>query len=94
MRLAYAIDNVFLLFICAVLVLFMQAGFAMVDGRLQRQSKHTVNILFKNALDLCVGVLLYFVVGYQPDVSRRRRRWPTAERRPPIGDELPSGRSA
>ena len=58
----YAIDN-FFLFICAVLVLFMQAGFAMVEAGFN-SSKHTVNILFKNSLDLCVGVLLYFVVGY------------------------------
>ncbi|MEM9703692.1 MAG: ammonium transporter, partial [Planctomycetota bacterium] len=59
---AYAIDN-FLLFICAVLVLFMQAGFAMVEAGFNA-SKHTVNILFKNALDISVGVLLYFLVGY------------------------------
>ena len=59
---AYAIDN-FLLFICAVLVLFMQAGFAMVEAGFN-SSKHTVNILFKNALDISVGVLLYFFVGY------------------------------
>ena len=59
---AYAIDN-FLLLICAVLVLFMQAGFAMVTSGFA-PAKHTVNILFKNALDLCVGVLLFFAVGY------------------------------
>ena len=59
---AYAIDN-FLLFICAVLVLFMQAGFAMVEAGFNA-SKHTVNILFKNALDISVGVLLYFAIGY------------------------------
>ena len=59
---AYAIDNL-LLFVCAVLVLFMQAGFAMVEAGFNA-SKHTVNILFKNALDISVGVLLYFLVGY------------------------------
>ncbi len=59
---AYAIDNVFLFF-CAVLVLFMQAGFAMVEAGFNA-SKHTVNILFKNALDISVGVLLYYVIGY------------------------------
>ncbi|WP_145362198.1 ammonium transporter [Stratiformator vulcanicus] len=59
---AYAIDNL-TMFICAVLVLFMQAGFAMVEAGFS-PAKHTVNILFKNALDICVGVLLYFFVGY------------------------------
>ena len=58
----YAIDN-FFLFICAVLVLFMQAGFAMVVAGFC-PSKHTVNILFKNALDLAVGVLLFYLVGF------------------------------
>lgn len=59
---AYAIDN-FFLFITAVLVLFMQAGFAMVEAGLN-SAKNTVNILFKNLMDLCIGGLLYYVVGY------------------------------
>lgn len=60
--LAYSLDNVFL-FIAAVLVLFMQAGFAMVESGLNA-AKNTVNILFKNVMDLSVGVLLYWLVGY------------------------------
>lgn len=59
---AYAIDN-FFLFICAVLVLFMQAGFAVLEAGLN-DAKNTVNILSKNLVDLCAGVLLYYVVGY------------------------------
>lgn len=59
---AFAIDNLFL-FICAVLVIFMQAGFAMVEAGFN-SAKNTVNILFKNAMDLCVGILLYFLVGW------------------------------
>ena len=59
---AYAIDNMFL-FIGAVLVLFMQAGFAMVEAGFN-SSKNAVNILFKNTMDLCLGMLLYFVIGY------------------------------
>jgi Amt family ammonium transporter len=58
----YAIDNLFL-FICAVLVLFMQAGFAMVEAGFN-SSKNTVNILMKNLLDLSVGALLFWIVGY------------------------------
>ncbi len=61
-ELAYAIDNMMLM-ICAVLVLFMQAGFAMLEAGLN-SGKNTVNILFKNVMDLSVGVLLFFVVGF------------------------------
>ncbi len=61
-ELAYAIDNL-ILFIAAVLVLFMQAGFAMVEGGFN-ESKNNVNIMMKNVIDLCLGVLLYFLVGY------------------------------
>jgi Amt family ammonium transporter len=59
---AYAIDN-FFLFITAVLVLFMQAGFAMLEAGLNN-AKNTVNILFKNLMDLSIGGLLYYIVGY------------------------------
>ena len=59
---AYAIDN-FFLFITAVLVLFMQAGFAMVETGLN-SAKNSVNILFKNLMDLCIGVILFYFVGY------------------------------
>ena len=58
---AYAIDN-FFLFIAAVLVLFMQAGFAMLEAGLN-SSKNTVNILFKNIMDLSAGALLYYIIG-------------------------------
>jgi len=59
---AFAIDNMFI-FLCAVLVIFMQPGFAMVEAGFNA-AKNTVNILFKNVMDLCIGVLLYFLVGY------------------------------
>jgi len=58
----YALDNSMLM-LCAVLVLFMQAGFAMVESGFN-SSKNTINILFKNLMDVCVGVLIYFAVGY------------------------------
>ncbi|XZE54830.1 ammonium transporter [Planctomycetaceae bacterium SH139] len=61
-QLAFAIDNI-MLFICAVLVVFMQAGFAMVEVGLN-SAKNTINILAKNVMDLSVGVLLFFTVGY------------------------------
>ncbi|MEM9185276.1 MAG: ammonium transporter [Planctomycetota bacterium] len=58
----YALDN-FVLFMAAVLVFLMQAGFAMVESGFNA-SKNVVNILFKNSMDLCVGVLLFFFVGF------------------------------
>lgn len=58
----YALDTI-VMFICAVLVLFMQAGFAMVEAGFNA-AKNTVNILFKNVMDLSVGVLLYYLIGF------------------------------
>ena len=61
-ELSYSIDNL-LLFLCAVLVLFMQAGFAMVEAGFN-SAKNAVNILCKNLMDMCIGVLLFWAVGY------------------------------
>ncbi len=58
----YAIDNA-VLFFCAVLVFFMQAGFSMVEAGFN-SSKNAVNILFKNSMDICVGVLLFYAIGF------------------------------
>jgi ammonium transporter, Amt family len=60
--LAYVVDNLFL-FLAAVLVIFMQAGFAILESGLNH-SKNTVNILMKNVMDFCLGVILYFFIGY------------------------------
>ena len=60
--LAYAIDNV-TLFLAAVLVIFMQAGFALVETGLNA-AKNAVNIMFKNYMDFCLGVLLFFAFGF------------------------------
>ena len=58
----YALDNTFL-FIAAVLVFLMQAGFALVETGLNA-SKNAVNIMFKNVMDISVGVLLFFFIGF------------------------------
>lgn len=58
----YALDNI-VLFIAAVLVIFMQAGFALVETGLNA-AKNAVNIMFKNYMDFCLGALLFFVVGF------------------------------
>ena len=55
--------NTLIMFICAVLVLFMQAGFAMLEVGLNA-AKNTVNILFKNVMDLSIGVVLFLLLGF------------------------------
>ncbi len=55
--------NTLIMFVCAVLVIFMQAGFAMVEIGLN-SAKNCVNILAKNLMDFCVGVLLYLFIGF------------------------------
>ena len=57
-----AIDTTWLL-VAATLVLFMQAGFALVESGFVR-SKNVTNILMKNVLDACFGALVYFSVGF------------------------------
>jgi Amt family ammonium transporter len=47
----------------AMLVFFMQAGFAMVEGGFTR-SKNTANIMMKNLMDFCMGSLAFWVVGF------------------------------
>lgn len=59
---AYTINSLIMM-ICAVLVLFMQAGFAMLEVGLNA-AKNTVNILAKNILDLGIGVILFLLVGF------------------------------
>jgi Amt family ammonium transporter len=56
------LDNIFI-FIAAVLVLFMQAGFALVAAGLT-SAKNVGNMMMKNMMDMCIGVLLFALVGY------------------------------
>lgn len=56
------LDTVWML-IAAVLVFFMQAGFAMVESGFTR-AKNASNIIMKNIMDFGIGSLLFFVVGF------------------------------
>lgn len=47
----------------AILVFFMQAGFALVELGLTR-AKNSINIIMKNFLDFCVASVGFFAVGY------------------------------
>jgi len=49
--------------ICAFMVFFMQAGFAMVTAGLI-STKNTVNMLMKNLMDMCLAVLFFYVIGF------------------------------
>ncbi len=45
------------------MVFLMQAGFAMLETGMVR-AKNAVNVMMKNYMDLCVGTLLFWLVGY------------------------------
>ena len=47
----------------AVLVFFMQCGFAMVETGFTR-AKNAGNIIMKNLMDFCIGTIVFFVLGY------------------------------
>ncbi|TSE07729.1 MULTISPECIES: ammonium transporter [Aquimarina] len=49
--------------IAAILVFFMQAGFTLVETGFTR-SKNAGNIIMKNFMDLAIGSLMFWVVGY------------------------------
>ncbi|MGK7918923.1 MAG: ammonium transporter [Trichodesmium sp.] len=57
-----ALDNLWVL-VAGILVLMMQLGFAMLEAGFNA-AKNTVNVLFKNVADACVGILVYFLFGY------------------------------
>ncbi|MBK5277528.1 MAG: ammonium transporter [Bacteroidia bacterium] len=58
-----SVADIIWLCLCAFLVFFMQAGFAMVETGLTR-AKNSVNILSKNLLDFCFGAVLFWAIGY------------------------------
>jgi Amt family ammonium transporter len=60
---AFLANNMFVL-ICAALVIFMNAGFAMVEAGLCRQ-KNAVNILAKNLIVFCLAATAYWFIGYK-----------------------------
>lgn len=56
------LDNLWV-FLAGVLVLLMQAGFAMLEAGLT-QAKAVSTILLKNLLDVCIGVVAFMLVGW------------------------------
>ena len=55
-------NNVWMM-LCTALVFFMHLGFSFLEIGLTRQ-KNTVNILFKNVFIITVGLLLYYIGGF------------------------------
>jgi Amt family ammonium transporter len=62
MEAVFTTNNVWMM-VCTALVFFMHLGFSFLEIGLTRQ-KNTVNILFKNVFIICVGLLLYYIGGF------------------------------
>jgi ammonium transporter, Amt family len=58
----FTANNIWMM-LATALVFIMHLGFATLESALCR-SKNTVNILFKNTIIPCIGLLTYFVVGF------------------------------
>lgn len=58
----YTVNNLWIL-ISAALVFMMHLGFACLEAGFVRK-KNTVNILFKNAMIIGIGLLTYYLVGF------------------------------
>lgn len=55
--------NIVWVFLGAVLVMFMQAGFAILETGFTRQ-KNANNVLMKNLMDFSIGSIIFLVVGF------------------------------
>jgi Amt family ammonium transporter len=61
-NLGFSLDVVWL-FVGAILVFIMQAGFALVETGLTR-AKNATNITMKNVMDFCFGAIVYWAIGW------------------------------
>ena len=57
-----SVDTLWVL-VAAILVMLMQAGFAMVESGFTR-GKNSINILMKNLMDFSMGSILFWFVGF------------------------------
>jgi Amt family ammonium transporter len=58
-----AVVDLMWIVLCGVLVFFMQAGFTLVEVGFTR-AKNSGNIIMKNLMDLAVGSLAFWIIGY------------------------------
>ena len=59
----YSATDVIRVLVAAILVFFMQAGFALCEAGLTR-AKNTGNILMKNMMDFCIGTPCFWLIGF------------------------------
>ena len=93
-ELSYAL-NTFYFLVCGALVMWMAAGFAMLEAGLVR-SKNTTEILTKNIVLFAIACTMYMLVGYEimyPSLSNYMLDGITAEnldklRRLPISSSV------
>ena len=72
----FTANNIWMM-LAAALVFIMHLGFACVESGLTR-SKNTVNILFKNTLIPCIGLITYAFVGFNlmyPGFEEGSKSW-------------------
>ena len=67
--------------ITGFLVMFMQAGFAIVETGLCR-AKNANHTMMMNFMVYGVGMFAYWLIGFSHPDGRRRRRSPTSAARP------------
>ncbi len=58
----FTVNNLWIL-VATVLVFIMHLGFSSLEAGFVQQ-KNTVNILFKNAMIISIGILTYYIVGF------------------------------
>ena len=58
----FTANNVWMM-VCTALVFFMHTGFSLLEIGLTRE-KNTINILFKNVFIICIGLLMYYIGGF------------------------------
>ncbi len=68
-----ALDTVWVM-MAGFLVMWMQAGFALVETGLTR-AKNAVNICMKNLLDFCFGSITYWLVGFSVMFGGASKFW-------------------
>lgn len=61
-QLKIEVDTVWIITATA-LVFFMQAGFALLESGMSR-SKNAVNVVMKNYMDVCIGSIIFWMIGY------------------------------
>ncbi len=60
---ANAVLDLLWIVVCGILVFFMQAGFTLVEVGFTR-AKNTANIIMKNLMDLAIGSIAFWMIGY------------------------------